>query len=126
MPYPRNIPGFYFQILSYEEEKREDVLYGYPNQIASYPIPGTSVPPWFAEGTAHDQHRVPQHFTSEPTAGLPAPQIFPRVFLQTNRPCGIATVIKARLPVCGAGDNELVHGLEAPFATRQLGRQPVQ
>jgi len=52
MKYPRNIPGVYFQILSYEEEKREDVLYGYPNQIASYPIPGTSVPPWFAEGTA--------------------------------------------------------------------------
>ena len=52
MKYSRNIPGTYLQVLSYENEKREDVLYGYPNQIVSYPIPGTTVPPWFAEGTA--------------------------------------------------------------------------
>ena len=52
MKYSRHIPGSYFQILGYEDEKREDVLYGFPNQIASYPVPGTSVPPWFAEGTA--------------------------------------------------------------------------
>jgi len=52
MKYSRNVPGMYLQILSYEEEKREDVLYGFPNEIVSYPIPGTSVPPWFAEGTA--------------------------------------------------------------------------
>ena len=52
MKYSRNFPGSYLQVLSYEEEKREDVLYGYPNEIASYPIPGTSVSPWFAEGTA--------------------------------------------------------------------------
>ena len=44
--------GTYLQVLSYENEKREDVLYGYPNQVVSYPIPGTTVPPWFAEGTA--------------------------------------------------------------------------
>ena len=52
MKYPRRFPGFYFQILSYEQEKRKDVLYGYPNSIISYPLPGTAVPPWFAEGTA--------------------------------------------------------------------------
>ena len=46
------IPGLYFQYMNYEKEKRPDVLYGYPNRIISYPIPGTSVPPWLAEGTA--------------------------------------------------------------------------
>ena len=45
-------PGAYFQIMGYEEEKRKDVLYGYPNTLISYPFPGTSVPPWLAEGTA--------------------------------------------------------------------------
>ena len=52
MKYSRHLPGSYIQILDYEEEKRQDVLYGYPNKIASYPIPNTTVPPWFAEGTA--------------------------------------------------------------------------
>ena len=45
-------PGVYLQWLGYEDEKRKDVLYGYPNTIVSYAIPGTSVPPWLAEGTA--------------------------------------------------------------------------
>ena len=52
MKYSRHVPGSYIQILEYEDEKREDVLYGYPNQIVSYPIPNTTVPPWFAEGVA--------------------------------------------------------------------------
>ncbi len=52
MKYTRHVPGSYFQVLDYEDEKREDVLYGYPNKIVSYPIPNTTVPPWFAEGTA--------------------------------------------------------------------------
>ena len=52
MKFSRNFPGSYIQVLAYEDEKREDVLYGYPNKIASYPIPATSVTPWFAEGTA--------------------------------------------------------------------------
>lgn len=52
MKYSRKLPGVYFQILGYEDEKREDVLYGFPNQIGSYPVPGTSVSPWFAEGAA--------------------------------------------------------------------------
>ncbi len=45
-------PGAYLQFMGYEEEKREDVLYGFPNTLVSYPIPGTVVPPWLAEGTA--------------------------------------------------------------------------
>lgn len=57
MKYPRKIPGFYFQSLMYEDEKRDDVLYGYPNVIISYPIPGTAVPPWFAEGTAQVMYK---------------------------------------------------------------------
>ena len=46
------IPGAYLQFMDYEKENRPDVLYGYPNALISYPIPGTSVPPWFAEGIA--------------------------------------------------------------------------
>ena len=46
------VPGAYLQFMNYEEEKRPDVLYGYPNTLVSYPIPGTIVPPWLAEGVA--------------------------------------------------------------------------
>ena len=46
------IPGAYLQFMNYEKEKRPDVLYGYPNTLISYPIPGTIVPPWLAEGVA--------------------------------------------------------------------------
>ncbi len=49
---PRWMPGIYFQLIDYEKEKRPDVLYGYPNRIASFPVAMTSVPMWFAEGTA--------------------------------------------------------------------------
>lgn len=49
---PRWMPGIYFQLIDYEKEKRPDVLYGYPNRIASFPVALTSVPMWFAEGTA--------------------------------------------------------------------------
>ncbi len=52
MKFGKNIPGAYIQWMGYENEKRKDVLYGYPNALVSYPIPGTIVPPWFAEGTA--------------------------------------------------------------------------
>ena len=51
------IPGLYFQVLGYEDELREDVLYGYPNVLVSYPFPGVHIPPWFAEGAA--QFMVP-------------------------------------------------------------------
>ncbi len=46
------IPAAYLQLIGYEQEKRKDVLYGYPNVVVSYPIPGTVVPPWLAEGIA--------------------------------------------------------------------------
>ena len=49
---PRNLPAIYLQVLAYEEEKRPDVLYGYPNVLASYPFAMTVMPMWFAEGTA--------------------------------------------------------------------------
>jgi len=52
MKYPRRFPASFIQLLNYEDEKREDVLYGYPNILMSYPLPGVSVPPWLAEGTA--------------------------------------------------------------------------
>jgi len=54
----RHIPAFYLQSIGYEKEKREDVLLGYPNRIVSYPLPFTTVPPWFAEGVA--QYQLPE------------------------------------------------------------------
>ena len=42
MKFSNNLPAIYIQIIDYEDEKREDVLYGYPNRIISTPIPGTS------------------------------------------------------------------------------------
>ena len=52
MKFGKNIPNMFLQMMSYEDEKRPDVLYGFPNKIISYPIPGAAVPPWLAEGTA--------------------------------------------------------------------------
>ncbi len=52
MKFGRHVPAVYLQWLGYESERRPDVLYGYPNIIASYPIAGTVVPVWFAEGVA--------------------------------------------------------------------------
>ncbi len=52
---PGNVPAAYLQVISYEPERREDVLYGYPNGIASYPLPSVSVPMWWAEGLAQFQ-----------------------------------------------------------------------
>ncbi|KAB2841609.1 MAG: biopolymer transporter Tol, partial [Melioribacteraceae bacterium] len=48
----RTIPAFYIQYLNYEDKRRPDILYGFPNFIASYPIAGINVPAWLAEGTA--------------------------------------------------------------------------
>ncbi len=52
---PRWLPAFYLQWIEYEKEKRPDVLYGYPNVLASYPLPLTVIPPWFAEGASQTQ-----------------------------------------------------------------------
>ncbi|MCX7875837.1 MAG: biopolymer transporter Tol [Melioribacteraceae bacterium] len=52
LKFSRTLPIFYLQFLNYEDKRRPDILYGFPNFIASYPIPGINVPAWFAEGTA--------------------------------------------------------------------------
>ncbi len=52
MKLSRSFPAFYFQYLNYEDKRRPDILYGFPNAIVSYPIPSINMPAWFAEGTA--------------------------------------------------------------------------
>ncbi len=52
MKFGRRIPSIYIQWLGYEDERRPDVLYGFPNTIVTYPISGFTVPSWFAEGVA--------------------------------------------------------------------------
>lgn len=51
----RRLPFFYFQLLDYENVRRPDVLYGYPNVIVTYPVPILNNPAWLAEGTAQYQ-----------------------------------------------------------------------
>ncbi|MFT4604256.1 MAG: Tol biopolymer transport system component [Rhodothermales bacterium] len=51
----RKVPFVYLQYLDYESVRRPDVLYGYPNIIASYPVPVLNNPAWLAEGTAQFQ-----------------------------------------------------------------------
>ncbi|MFQ6113086.1 MAG: hypothetical protein ACE5NG_03235, partial [bacterium] len=53
----QRIPAIYVQAIGYEDDRREDVLHGGPNVIASYPIAMTVMPGWFAEGVA--QFQVP-------------------------------------------------------------------
>jgi len=53
----RTVPALYFQFLNYEDKRRPDILYGFPNVIASYPIATINVPAWFAEGTAQYQRK---------------------------------------------------------------------
>jgi Tol biopolymer transport system component len=57
MKFARKLPAIYLQWLNYEDERRPDVLYGYPNVIVSYPLSGVDVPVWFAEGTAQYQRQ---------------------------------------------------------------------
>ena len=54
----RSVPAAYVQWFGYENEKRPDVLLGYPNRLVSYPILFTTMPPWFAEGVA--QYQLPE------------------------------------------------------------------
>lgn len=51
----RKLPFFYFQLLDYENVRRPDVLYGYPNVIITYPVTTLTNPAWLAEGTAQYQ-----------------------------------------------------------------------
>ena len=48
----RSIPAVYLQFLNYEDKRRQDILYGFPNVIVSYPLATINMPAWFAEGTA--------------------------------------------------------------------------
>ncbi|MGB5288408.1 MAG: biopolymer transporter Tol, partial [Ignavibacteriaceae bacterium] len=52
MKLSRSLPAIFLQLLNYQEERRPDILYGYPNYVISYPIATINVPAWFAEGTA--------------------------------------------------------------------------
>jgi hypothetical protein len=51
----RSVPALYLQWLDYEKEKRTDVIHGYPRTLVSFPVAGTVIPPWFAEGLAQFQ-----------------------------------------------------------------------
>lgn len=57
MKFSDKMPSIYLQWLNYEDERRPDVLYGYPNIIVSYPISGVGVPAWMAEGVAQYQRQ---------------------------------------------------------------------
>lgn len=48
----RRIPALFLQVLNYEDERRPDILYGFPNIVVSYPLATINIPAWFAEGTA--------------------------------------------------------------------------
>jgi Tol biopolymer transport system component len=52
MKMSRRIPAFFIQAIDFEEEKRPDVITGYPTFQMSLPVAGEIVPNWFAEGTA--------------------------------------------------------------------------
>ncbi|HSD64027.1 MAG TPA: hypothetical protein VLB50_09520, partial [Ignavibacteriaceae bacterium] len=52
MKMTRSIPAVFLQMLNYEDKRRPDILYGYPNFIVSYPLSSINMPAWFAEGTA--------------------------------------------------------------------------
>ena len=52
MKWGRSIPAVYLQFLNYQDIRRPDLLYGYPDKIVSYPIASINIPAWFAEGTA--------------------------------------------------------------------------
>lgn len=53
----RKFPVSYIQWLSYESVRRPDVLYGFPNGIATLPFAKINVPAWLAEGTAQYQRK---------------------------------------------------------------------
>jgi hypothetical protein len=55
----QTIPAVYFQWLNYEDIRRPDVLYGFPNGIITIPFASVNIPAWFAEGTA--QYQVSGH-----------------------------------------------------------------
>ncbi len=58
MKLPIRTPSIFFQVISFEKEKRPDVLTGYPNFQLSLPFAGEVMPNWFAEGIAQYQCRL--------------------------------------------------------------------
>lgn len=57
MKFGRRVPAFSIQFLNYEKKRRPDILYGFPNVVAVYPIATINVPAWFAEGAAQYQRK---------------------------------------------------------------------
>lgn len=53
----RHLPAMYFQWLSYEDVRRPDVLYGYPNGVITMPFATVNISAWLAEGTAQYQRQ---------------------------------------------------------------------
>ncbi len=51
----RLAPVAWFQFFGYEEERRPDVVRGFPDALVSYPLSGITIPAWFAEGSAQFQ-----------------------------------------------------------------------
>lgn len=51
------MPSVYLQFLNYEDKRRPDILYGFPNFVGTYPISSINIPAWFAEGTAQYQRQ---------------------------------------------------------------------
>ncbi|MEX0647648.1 MAG: hypothetical protein WEA56_02840 [Balneolaceae bacterium] len=51
----KTIPAIYLQWLSYEDVRRPDVLYGFPDGIVTFPFATVAIPAWFAEGAAQYQ-----------------------------------------------------------------------
>jgi len=50
-----SVPAIYIQWLSYQQVRRPDVQFGFPNGIITHPFSTVSIPGWFAEGTAQYQ-----------------------------------------------------------------------
>lgn len=48
----RSVPVVYLQWLAYENERRPDVLYGFPRHVVTVPFASVGIPAWMAEGTA--------------------------------------------------------------------------
>jgi Tol biopolymer transport system component len=55
MKMPLRLPAIYVQGVGFEDEKRPDVINGYPDVVISYPIAGAAVPAWWAEGVSQYQ-----------------------------------------------------------------------
>ncbi|GAB4374180.1 MAG: hypothetical protein Kow0042_18570 [Calditrichia bacterium] len=55
LKFGQNVPAGWFQVFGYEEERRKDVVRGFPDVLVSYPISGITIPVWFAEGVAQFQ-----------------------------------------------------------------------